>query len=519
MLRPFHGGLRLPALTTAPLARAIQPCALPPRLWLALPAHTAACVAAGQRVQRGECIGQAQDERGVQVHAPASGLIVHVPMDGSASSQAGALPHHDYERTGSDGGKPAPNRDASYSERAGRTLETVVIQTDSTQAQALRLPALDWQQATPAQLVERIRCAGVVGLGGGAFPTAGKLAHPRRLLILNGAECEPWVACDDALLRERALEVLQGGRVLARATGAVRIVIALESRMNEALVAVRAALASTRDIEVVAVPTIYPQGGERQLIEALTGEQVPAGGLPREIGVLVHNVGTAAAAWRAVAHGDTLISRIVTVTGPGVASPGNYEVAFGTPVAHLIAQAGGYTERAARLLIGGPMMGTSLPDDAIPIDARSSCVLVLGEGEVRQGAPTLPCIRCGDCATACPARLLPQQLHFFLRAGDQEHALEHGLMACLECGCCDAVCPSQLPLAEQFRVGKRQAREQAQAAALAAASRTRHQARTARLAREAEERMTRAAQRKASASSAVQAALERAKARKTSDDA
>ena len=391
--RRFHGGLRLPAHKAESTARGIVPCPLPERLFVPLAQHAGepavACVAPGQRVRRGERIGEAQGERSAHVHAPASGIVL-------------------------------------------RAEDRVVIEVDPSDASDHRLPPLDWESCAPADIVARIAEAGIVGLGGAAFPTAEKLAHPRRLLILNGAECEPWIACDDALLRERAHEVVQGGRVLARAVGAQRVLLAIEDRMAEALAAARSALGDSVDIEIAVVPTIYPEGGERQLIEALTGEQVPAGGLPRDLGTIVHNVGTAAAAWRAVAHGETLVSRIVSVTGPGVASPCNYEVAFGTPIAHLVAQAGGYTEHAARLLIGGPMMGTALPDDGAPVDKRTNCVLVLGAGEVRRSASTVPCIRCGDCARACPASLLPQQLHLFLRAGDETRALEHGLMAFIE---------------------------------------------------------------------------------------
>jgi electron transport complex protein RnfC len=579
--RRFHGGLRLPMHKAESTARGIARCSLPPRLYVSLAQHAGeparACVVPGQRVRRGARIGEAQGERSAHVHAPASGLVVGVrrraggeparawvetreqgfppafsrtppsfprtwePTDFEASGESldsrirgnderhghdvgrGDDEDRDFDQGRGhdgkhDGGKSRGHDEGRDFDGNGQDADTIVIEVDADDDCEVGLPPFDWQTCAPADLIARIADAGIVGLGGAAFPSAEKLAHPRRLLILNGAECEPWIACDDALLRERARDVLQGGRVLRRAVGAQRVLLAIEDRMDQALAAARAALDGSDDIELAIVPTIYPEGGERQLIEALTGEQVPAGGLPRDLGVIVHNVGTAAAVWQAVAMGQALVSRIVSVTGPGVARPGNYEVAFGTPIAHLIEQAGGYTSQAARLVIGGPMMGVALPDDGAGIDKRSNCVLVLGQGEVRRGAPTLPCIRCGDCARACPASLLPQQLHFFLRSGDQTRALQHGLTACIECGCCDLVCPSRLPLAEQFRLGKQAVRERAHAAALADASRARFEARNARLAREAQERTLREAQHKPSASSAVQAALERAKARKRGEE-
>ena len=533
--RRFHGGLRLPEHKSESTMRGIVRCALPARLFVPLGQHAGepalACVVLGQRVRRGERIGQAQADRSAHVHAPARGVVVAVAanavtIDVYAMAAVADTAATNVHPVPTDIDTVTTRLHAAPTDIDAATIDACVAVTGTDAAMTAhpaedsecRLPPLDWQSCEPAQIVARIAEAGIAGLGGAAFPTAEKLAHPCRVLILNGAECEPWIACDDALLRESAYEVVQGGRVLQRAVGAPRVLLAIEDRMTQALAAARAALEGSDDIEIVAVPTIYPQGGERQLIEALTGEQVPAGGLPRDLGVIVHNVGTAAAAWRAVAHGEALVSRIVCVTGPGVASPGNYEVAFGTPIAHLVAQASGYTANAARLLLGGPMMGVALPDDAVPIDQRSNCVLVLGAGEVRRSAPTLPCIRCGDCAQACPANLLPQQLHLFLRAGDEARALEHGLMACIECGCCDLVCPSQLPLAEQFRLGKHAARERARAVAAANAARGRFEARNARLARVAQERAQREAERKPSASSAVQAALERAKARRREEE-
>lgn len=475
--RRFHGGLRLPAHAAPATARTIVPCALPEFLVMPLDGHLVH-VRAGQRVRRGERLADAQDDRAAHLHAPASGHVAAIEA-----------------------------RDTRLCTRV-----CILIAVDAADTEVQALPRLDWQACTPEQLVQRVRDAGIAGLGGAAFPSAAKLAVPCRLLILNGAACEPWIACDEALLRERADEIVQGGRALRRASGAQRVLLAIEDRMTEALRAVRDALArlGSGEIELVCVPAIYPAGGERQLIELLTGEEVPAGELPHDIGVLVQNVGTAAACWRAIVHGEPLLSRLVSVTGPGIAAPANLEVAFGTPLADVVACAGGYTAVAERLLVGGPMKGTALPHDDVPVDATTNCVLVLSAADVRESA-AMPCIRCGDCAEVCPARLLPQQLHFFLRTGDDTRAAQHGLAECIECGCCDVMCPSNLPLAEQFRLGKAALRQRAHARGFADASRERYLARNARLARDAAERAAMSAAKAPSASDAVLAALERAR--------
>lgn len=400
------------------------------------------------------------------------------------------------------------------------------LQTNASAGTHVRMPPLDADAAAPELLRQRIGDAGIVGLGGGGFPTAEKLANAAAaaLLIVNGAECEPGISCDDALIREQADEVLRGAMLLARSVNAGRCVLALTDRMDvarEALQRAQAAQAAVR-VDLVAVPAIYPVGSERQLIETLIGRQVPRGGQSHDNGVVVCNVATAAAAWRAVALGEALTHRIVSLAGAGVVQPGNFRVAIGTPIAHLIAQAGGYQADAARLLLGSALRGEALPHDAFGIEKHHRCVLVLAQRELPPADAAMPCLRCGDCADVCPARLQPQWLYRQLQDDRLDRAQADGLPDCIECGACDLVCPSHIALTQQFRAGKSALLARAAKQRFADAARARYEARNARLQRESAERAAQAAERaqRSASADAVAAAIERAKARRqaTKDD-
>lgn len=487
-LHRFHGGLPLPGMKGELPQRPIRQAALPPLLVLPLRMHARGelqpGVVPGQRVRRFEVLARPQSPGGACLNAPAAGVIDAIEPRG--------LPH-------------AP----------GESGPAILLRVDPEDPlQALPFPALaDWAERSPAELRQRLVEAGVAGLGGAAFPSADKLAFEVELLVLNGAECEPWIACDARLLVEHAAEVLQGGLLLRHVLGAQRVQLAVEDSMQQALAAL--AEHAIEGIELVEVPTLYPQGGERQLIQTLSGREVPLGGLPQDLGIVVHNVGTALAAWRAVVHGEALVERVLSVTGPGVAQPDNWRAALGTPIADLVAASGGYTEQARRLLMGGAMMGVSLPDDGFPIVKASTCVLVLDTPEAPAGQPALPCIRCGDCAGVCPSRLMPQLLHEALRAPEIDAAEALGLSACIECGLCDLACPSHIPLVQGFRQGKARLRTERQRQHEAREAQARFEAREQRLEREraalAERRAV--AGKEAAAKAALATALAKARAR------
>lgn len=488
----FHGGLpldgrkgRLPfePIRQAPLAELLT---LPLRMHAR--GRLVPCVRPGQRVRRFEVLARPEDNGGACLNAPTAGRIEAIEPRG--------LPH-------------APNE----------VDLAILLRVDAQDPfDALPFsPLNDWRRYTPEKLRARLVEAGVAGLGGAVFPTADKLAQPCDTLILNGAECEPFIACDERLLVERAEDVLRGGLLLQHLLGAQRVLLAIEDHMTPAREALRAAMATVdaAAFGLVEVPTRYPQGGERQLIQALTGREVPGQGLPQDLGIVVHNVGTAAAAWRAVAHGEALVERVVSVTGPGVVEAVNWRVALGTPIADLIAASGGYTERAQRLVMGGGMMGVSLPDDGFPIVKASTCVLVLDAAQARPAAPPMPCIRCGDCAAVCPPRLLPQLLHETLRSNESEDLAGLGIEACIECGLCDLACPSHIPLVQGFREGKTRLRLARRKTQEAQQARERYEARAQRLEREKEALAVRRAEagKQAASRAAIALAIAKAKAR------
>ena len=323
------------------------------------------------------------------------------------------------------------------------------------------LPAGDsdeWPADREARLA-KICAGGLVGLGGAVFPTAEKLAAavPCKTLIVNGAECEPYISCDDLLMRENAGEIVDGALLMTDLLEAPLCIIAIERDKPRAMESIEVAARARNDprLKLAEVPTIYPAGGERQLVELLTGEEVPSGRYPSDVGYVCQNVGTAFALHRLARAREPLISRIVTVTGGAIRTPQNVETPIGSPIAELIEYCGGYNGTPIRLIGGGSMMGYALPDDDLPIGKASNCVLAATAEEVRLDPGEWECIRCGDCATVCPARLLPQELLVAARSADFAGLTTLALQDCIECGCCDVICPSHISLTERFRQAKR----------------------------------------------------------------
>lgn len=476
----FHGGLKLDPRTARPANEALLEIPVPPRLILPLSQHVGqqaeAIVSPGERVLRGQPIARPSGYVAAKVHASSSGTVV-------------AIEDH-----------PVPHP-------SGLSAPCIVIETDGLDEPWNGYePLPDFGNLGGVELRARVRAAGVVGLGGAAFPTAVKLGAGAglKMLILNGAECEPYICCDELLLKERPEEVLAGAQVLMRALEIDRCCIAIEEDKPLAKLALDNAItaAGERRIAVVSVPAIYPEGGERQLIKVLTGEEVPARGLPPDIGYLCHNVGTAAAVARAVLAGEPLISRIVTVTGGGVVRPRNLQVRLGTPIAALVDACGGYTDSAQHLLMGGAMMGFPLPDDSVPVVKATNCIVVASRDDIQPRAPAMPCIRCGECAEVCPAQLLPQQLYWHARAGELDRLDEYHLFDCIECGCCDVACPSQLPLTQYFRYAKTELWARDRDRARSDLARDRFEARRTRIEAEQETRRLRLEQKTRAADAA-----------------
>jgi len=455
----FHGGLRLEPNKTLSTELPLKSAPIPPRLVHPLNQHAGASsepmVEIGERVLRGQPISSPTGFISAPVHAGSSGTVVAIETHPVAHP-------------------------------SGLDALCVVVETDGEDEAYAGYPAIpEFATLSPIALRARVRDCGVVGLGGAAFPTAVKLnaAGALNALILNGAECEPYISCDDTLLRFRADDIASGARIMLHALEVGRCLVAIEDDKPAACEALAGAVARIGDprIEVVRVPAIYPEGGERQLITVLTGEEVPADGLPADIGYLVHNVGTAAWVARAILAGEALHSRIVTVTGRGVVQPQNLEVRIGTPIADVVAACGGYTEHARHLLMGGAMMGFSLPSDDIPIIKKTNCLVIGTAEDIAPRGPARACIRCGECARACPAQLLPQQLYWHARADDFDKADAMNLFDCIECGCCDLVCPSHIPLTRYFRYAKSQIWHNERDRVKAEHAKRRHDQREARL--------------------------------------
>ena len=484
-LGTLHGGLRLPGNKSESTSRPILEVPLPAQLVLPITQHVGdpaqPVVAIGERVLKGQLIGEIEGSLGAPIHASSSGTVIAI--------------------------EPWP-----VSRRNGDNAPCIVIECDGKdEAIQHNGQHSNYRELAPEDLLAKILQGGIVGLGGAVFPTAQKLMQARTCeidhLLLNGVECESYISCDDMLMRERAREIVSGAQILMHALQINVCFVAVESDKPDAIRSLAKVLGEINDERIVLkqVPTIYPSGGEDQLVQLVTNREVPSGGLPSDVGCLVQNVGTAAAIHDWVIDGEPLISRVTTITGDGVASPINVRARIGTTVGSIIELTGGYTDRADQLIIGGPMTGRSVTTDRVPLVKSTNCVLV--SSETPSPGPELPCIRCGDCAAVCPVQLLPQQLFWYACADNEVKLREFGLTDCIECGCCDLVCPSHIPLTADFRVAKGRIRELADEKARAARARQRFEARNNRLEREQIERESELAAQKDSARKAGPAAI------------
>ena len=446
------------------LGHGIETPPLPRELIVPLQQHIGAraepCVAVSEKVLKGQLIAEASGFVSCPLHAPTSGTVTAIG--------------------------PAP-----YPHASGLEEWAIRIEADGEDRWCELDPISDFRALEPAALLDIIRAAGISGLGGAGFPTAVKLkARPEQkihTLIINGTECEPYITADDSAMRYRAEQIVSGIEVLMHILRPEQVLIGIEDNKPEAIEAMRAAVGE-RPMQVVVFPTKYPSRGEKQLIQILTGKEVPSGGLPADLGMVCQNVGTLLAIHDAVVLGQPLIKRITTLTGDALSHPTNVEALIGTPIRDLLTFAGLQPEKLYRLVMGGPMMGFTLQSMDAPIVKTTNCLLAGSKAELPPPPPAQPCIRCGLCAEACPASLLPQQLHFFALGKDYDQLKRQNLFDCIECGACSYVCPSSIPLVQYYRAAKSEIRALDLQQHKADHSRQRFEHRQERLQREAEQK-------------------------------
>ncbi|MDP3518745.1 MAG: electron transport complex subunit RsxC [Pseudohongiella sp.] len=440
IIRMPSGELGLPAQLILPLRQHLGP-------------DSALVVSVGDYVYKNQLIAAANGEKGVGLHAPSSGYISSINYALLPMNEA-----HDPER--------------SWQQALNRHQTAIVIDTDGKHAVQPGLLAAncDWRVRSPDELRQAVFDAGICGMGGAGFPTAIKLgASAIKTLIINGAECEPFITADEALMREHAAEVIEGALIIQRICGAQSCVIGIEADKYQAIDAIQGVInqimselqpanAGQAGLSLTLIPPIYPSGGEKQLIRIMTGIQVASGKRPVEVGVLCHSVATARAVYKAVSAGEPLTSRITTLTGHALKTAVNVEVMIGTPVSHLLDFAGVQHAQLQRVLVGGPLMGYEASDLDTPVLKTSNCLLAGSELDiapaVTQSKPHRDCIRCDFCATVCPVKLQPQTLYFAARHQHHDASVENGLFDCIECGACAVVCPSHIPLVNYYREEK-----------------------------------------------------------------
>ncbi|MBD8128514.1 electron transport complex subunit RsxC [Pantoea agglomerans] len=492
----FQGGIHPPEMKTQSNGTPLSELPLPHRFIIPLKQHIGhegeICVAPGDKVLRGQPLTFGTG-RMLPAHAPTSGVIEDIGQHMTAHP-------------------------------SGLSELCIFLTPDGDDRWMPLDPLPDYRQHPRADIVKRIHDAGIAGLGGAGFPTATKLKGGLRgvkTLIINAAECEPYITADDRLMQDYAAEVLEGSRILAWVLQAEQVLIGIEDNKPEAIAALKQALGSERDLHIRVIPTKYPSGGAKQLTRILTGKEVPHGGRSSDIGVLMQNVGTAWAVKRAIINGEPITERVVTLTGDAIAQPRNVWSRLGTPISHLLHQVGFTPAPRQMVIMGGPLMGFTLPSLDVPVVKITNCILAPSASEMGNNDEEQSCIRCSACADACPAKLLPQQLYWYSQGGDHDKARAHHIDDCIECGACAYVCPSNIPLVQYYRQEKAELRAIDLEAKRTLEAKARFEARQARLEREKQAREARheeAKQRVARTdTSELAAAKARVKARQTAE--
>ncbi|MBK5014049.1 electron transport complex subunit RsxC, partial [Pantoea sp. S62] len=492
----FQGGIHPPEMKTQSNGTPLSELPLPHRFIIPLKQHIGhegeICVVPGEKVLRGQPLTFGTG-RMLPVHAPTSGVIEDIGQHMTAHP-------------------------------SGLSELCIFLTPDGEDRWMPLDPLPDYRQHPRADIVQRIYDAGIAGLGGAGFPTATKLKGGLRgvkTLIINAAECEPYITADDRLMQDYAAEVLEGSRILAWVLQAERVLIGIEDNKPEAIAALKQALGSERDLQIRVIPTKYPSGGAKQLTRILTGMEVPHGGRSTDIGVLMQNVGTAWAVKRAIINGEPITERVVTLTGEAIAQPRNVWSRLGTPISHLLHQVGFTPAPRQMVIMGGPLMGFTLPSLDVPVVKITNCILAPSASEMGNNDEEQSCIRCSACADACPAKLLPQQLYWYSQGGDHDKARAHHIDDCIECGACAYVCPSNIPLVQYYRQEKAELRAIDLEAKRTLEAKARFEARQARLEREKQAREARheeAKQRVARTdTSELAAAKARVKARQSAE--
>lgn len=428
-LLTFQGGIHPPDKKELAKDSPITPAPVPQRVIIPLSQHVGApckpVVTIGQEIKKGQLLGEPTAFVSAPVHSSVAGKVVAI---------------------------------GDFPNAMGRMVTSIVIENDGSEEWTSLKDDPDYIKLQPEVLKEKIKNAGIVGLGGAAFPTAVKLSPPKEkpidTVIINGAECEPYLTADYRLMIERPFEVIEGLKILMKVLGVNRGFVGIENNKPDAIERMKEAAAGDRNIEVCSLEVKYPQGAEKMLIKAITGREVPPRGLPMDVATVVQNVGTAFAIYEAVRFGKPLIERVVTVTGDGIRKPSNLMARIGTLVSELIDYCGGFVNGVGKVIAGGPMMGFALGSLDVPVTKGTSGILIIPEEGVIHAEEFKPCIRCGRCIDICPMGLMPSMLSVLAEKGHYEDMKDYNLFDCFECGSCAFVCPSKRPIVQFIRLGK-----------------------------------------------------------------